>query len=255
MQKMFHMEQNQTIMWYKKWFDTEYYHLLYANRNEEEAHRFIKNIHNTLHLPEKSMVWDSACGKGRHCYVFHKLGYHVTGTDISPNNIRAAKENYKELADNFFLHDMRREFYQNYFDLVLNLFTSIGYFDYLYEEQKAIHILCKACKTNGYIIIDFLNPDYLTTKIVPHETKEINRIVFNIKREIKDGFVFKHIEVIDKNNKYHFQERVRLLSFSFIEKELHKNNVKLVHTFGDYNLSEFNPKTSPRMIFIGKRIT
>lgn len=248
---MFHMEQKN--MWYKKWFDTEYYHILYSNRNEDEANRFIHNIQEILSLPKNSIVWDTACGKGRHCYVFHKLGYNVIGTDISPNNIKAAKKNYKNISDNFFLHDIRREFYQNYFNLVVNLFTSIGYFDYLYEEQKAISVICKACKINGYVIIDFLNPQYLIQKIVSHETKEINHIVFNIKREIKEGFVFKYIEVIDKNNKYHFQERVRLLSFDFIEKELHKNNVKLVQSFGDYNLSTFHPKTSERMIFIGKK--
>ncbi|NBU90351.1 MAG: SAM-dependent methyltransferase, partial [Flavobacteriia bacterium] len=30
--------------WFAEWFNTEYYHILYQDRNEEEANRFISNL-------------------------------------------------------------------------------------------------------------------------------------------------------------------------------------------------------------------
>jgi SAM-dependent methyltransferase len=38
-------------------------------------------------------ILDCACGTGRHLYLFHKLGFEVTGSDISPAMLRKAGEN------------------------------------------------------------------------------------------------------------------------------------------------------------------
>ena len=36
--------------WYEKWFNTKYYHILYANRDHEEAKLFINNLASHLKL-------------------------------------------------------------------------------------------------------------------------------------------------------------------------------------------------------------
>lgn len=130
---MFHMEHNK---WYEEWFNTKYYHILYRHRDETEAYAFISKLLNYVHLPKNSVVWDNACGKGRHSYWLSQMGYKVIGTDLSISNINFANSHYKNPNLSFFVHDMRREFYVKYFDLVLNLFTSMGYFEYNYQEEK-----------------------------------------------------------------------------------------------------------------------
>ena len=69
--------------WYKDWFDTEYYNLLYSHRNFDEAREFVENITNYLKLYPMSKVLDLACGEGRHSLVFYNLGMDVVGVDIS----------------------------------------------------------------------------------------------------------------------------------------------------------------------------
>lgn len=76
--------------WYKSWFDTEYYNLLYQHRDNSEARIFIENLVKQIPHMESSKVLDLACGEGRHSNVLHDLGFEVTGIDISPNRIKAA---------------------------------------------------------------------------------------------------------------------------------------------------------------------
>lgn len=247
--------------WFKDWFNTHYYHILYQHRDEKEADFFIKNIVNKINLPKGSLIWDNACGKGRHAYVFSKYGYSVIGTDICENNIDFAIKEYLSSEQNiargqnlsFFIHDMRREFYVNYFDLAVNLFTSIGYFENDFENEKSIKIMVHSVKRSGYVMIDFLNPVYVLNNIVPHETKIIDSIKFDIKRKVLGNTVIKEISVYEGDNKYVFFEKVKLLPRVFFLNTLSFSGVKNVEVFGDYALSPFNESVSPRMIFLGRK--
>ena len=59
--------------WFSTWFDTPYYHILYKNRNDEEAQTFMDNITHYLNMPENGTILDLACGKGRHSIYLNKL--------------------------------------------------------------------------------------------------------------------------------------------------------------------------------------
>ncbi|MCB0541647.1 MAG: SAM-dependent methyltransferase, partial [Bacteroidetes bacterium] len=65
--------------WYKEWFNTKYYHILYKNRDFEEAELFINNLVDYLKIEKDSKILDLACGKGRHSYFLAKKGFDVTG--------------------------------------------------------------------------------------------------------------------------------------------------------------------------------
>ena len=38
------------MKWFETWFDSEYYHKLYKNRDDDEAERFINNLIDHLQL-------------------------------------------------------------------------------------------------------------------------------------------------------------------------------------------------------------
>ena len=113
--------------WYKSWFNTEYYHILYKNRSTIEAESFIKKLIKELKLKKNSSLLDLACGKGRHSIYLNKLGFKVTGVDLSSQNIAYAKK-FSNKRLSFFKHDMRLPINQK-FDAIFNLFTSFGYFE------------------------------------------------------------------------------------------------------------------------------
>ena len=101
--------------WFKSWFDSKYYHILYKNRNEKEAQIFIDNLISHLQIQKKSKILDVACGKGRHATYFNKKGMNVIGIDLSINNIKTAKKKENETLQ-FAVHDMRNPFKTNEFD-------------------------------------------------------------------------------------------------------------------------------------------
>ena len=113
--------------WFSDWFNTKYYHILYKNRNDDEAQIFMRNITSFLNLKKQTHILDLPCGKGRHAVYLNSLGYKVTGGDLSENSIEYAKQ-FENDSLLFRIKDMRQGFEYQY-DAIFNLFTSFGYFD------------------------------------------------------------------------------------------------------------------------------
>ena len=121
--------------WFAEWFNTEYYHILYKDRDEDEANRFISNLISFLNIPKNSKLLDLACGKGRHSKILNSFSYDVLGVDLSENSILEAKKETTAIL-RFETHDMRKVIPKLKFAAVFNLFTSFGYFDSPEENQK-----------------------------------------------------------------------------------------------------------------------
>ena len=45
-----------TQAWFESWFDSPYYHVLYADRDQQEAQRFIDKLMTTLDLPKNARL-------------------------------------------------------------------------------------------------------------------------------------------------------------------------------------------------------
>ena len=151
--------------WYKEWFNSPYYHLLYFNRDEAEAKRFIEELVKRLKPTAGARMLDVACGRGRHSKILASLGFDVTGIDLAPDSIKIAKENERENL-HFFLHDMRLPYSVNYFDYAFNFFTSFGYFRSRRENENAVRTVADALKHGEplYWIISTCNTPNLTSR-------------------------------------------------------------------------------------------
>lgn len=236
--------------WYASWFDTPYYHILYKDRDYAEAQIFIDNITHYLNLPESAKILDLACGKGRHSIYLNKLGYDVIGADLSENSIKIASKHQNDTL-HFQVHDMRKPFNEK-FDAILNLFTSFGYFE---NEEDNLTTL-KAIKTSlseyGFAMIDFMNVNQVINNLVPNEIKTIDGIDFHIKRYEKDGYILKEIDFEDRNEKFHFTEKVKALTLKDFESLMSQADIDLLDIFGDYKLKKFHKTDSDRLIMIFK---
>jgi SAM-dependent methyltransferase len=226
--------------------------LLYCHRDESEARFFIDNLFRELQLNKNSKVLDLACGKGRHSVYLAQKKIHVTGIDLSLNNIsEASKHENSHLS--FFTHDMRNAFPFNNFDVVLNLFTSFGYFENEKENIKVLESVSKALVPKGKLVIDFFNLNKVKECAVPFEEKEIAGVKFTVKREIENNFIAKIISVSDKHEKHHFEDIVLLLSLNDFEKYFSQTGFKIINLFGDYSLKPFDETHSDRLIIIAEK--
>ena len=235
---------------YNNWFDSKYYHILYKNRNHKEAKVFINKLIKHINLSSSSKVLDAGCGKGRHSIEIEKLGHIVTGIDLSKNSIKFAKK-FENTNLKFMVHDISKPL-NSEFDVVLNLFTSFGY----YERKKDLEILLsleKNLKNNGTGVIDFFNLKNVKDNLIENEQVIIDNLKFNIKRKINKLSVTKEISFNDNNIDYKFKESVNTLSFEDFEKYFKKTNLEIIQIFGDYDLNEFVENKSPRLIIIFKK--
>lgn len=235
---------------YNNWFDSKYYHILYKNRNHEEARKFINKIIEHLNLKPKSKVLDAGCGKGRHSIEIEKLGHIVTGIDLSKNSIKFAKQ-FENSNLNFLVHDISKPLNIE-FNLVLNLFTSFGY----YEKDKDLEILLSLEKNldkNGTGVIDFFNIKNVKDNLVKKEQTTIENIKFKIKRKINKFSVIKEISFEDSSIDYKFKESVNTLSLLDFKNYFNQTNLEIIEIFGDYDLNNFNEMKSPRLIILFKK--
>jgi SAM-dependent methyltransferase len=239
--------------WYRSWFNSPYYHILYANRDHREAEYFIDKLFTELQLNPDTKVLDACCGKGRHSIYLNKKGCDVTGIDLSHESILYAKKHENEKLQ-FFEHDIRNEFYSNSFDFVFNLFTSFGYFKRENENIKAIKVFYKALKPNGKLLIDFLNADQVCSTIKSKDCKTINGISFNIKKTVENGMIIKKIDFTDEGRHFEFKEEVTALKLSDFEKYFNLAGFKIIAKYGDYQLNPYESNSSDRLILLAEKV-
>jgi SAM-dependent methyltransferase len=239
-----------TTEWFSSWFDTPFYHILYKDRNDAEAHAFMDTLTNYLNIPEGGTILDLACGKGRHSVYLNTLGYDVIGADLSENSIAFAKQ-FENNHLRFEVHDMCMPFNKS-FDAIFNLFTSFGYFEDEQDNLNTIKAIKADLNETGFGVIDFMNSDFVIENLVPEEVKVIDGITFFINRYAHDGYIFKDINFTHEGVNYDFQERVRAFTLSDFEALFEQAGVYLLDVFGDYKLSKFRPQTSERLVMIFK---
>jgi len=236
--------------WFTSWFNTSYYHILYKDRNDADAQLFMQNITQFLQLPKETHILDLPCGKGRHSVYLNSLGYRVTGGDLSENSIAYAKQ-FENNRLRFVVKDMRQSFRGRY-NAVFNLFTSFGYFENDAEEILVLTNMKKSFLEDGVLVLDFLNVEKVKAALVKKEIKTVDGIDFHIEREIKDGFILKHISFADQGTDHSYTEHVKYLDLEKFQQYFASAGLTLQHIFGDYQLSKFDPQTSDRLILVAK---
>lgn len=234
--------------WYSSWFDSPFYHILYKNRDQQEAQSFMETLTSFLNIPEHGTILDLACGKGRHSIYLNSIGYNVTGLDLSQQSIAFAKK-YENDKLHFDVHDMSKPYTQK-FNAVFNLFTSFGYFENEKDNLNTIKAIKANLKPNGIGVIDFMNTEFVINNLKPEETKTVDGIDFNLKRTIINDYIVKNISFVNGSENYNYFERVKALTLTDFNSLFKKADVQLINVFGDYKLNIFNNKTSERLIMI-----
>lgn len=240
---------SQEADWFEEWFGEDYLRI-YQHRDESEAERAIDLI--AAHLPagEIQTVLDLACGAGRHSKPLLERWWTV-GLDLSASLLRVAR---REAPDAPYVRADMREvpFGDESFDLVVNLFTSFGYFEDDHEHARVLACVRTAMKPGGTLVIDFLNASQVRRNLVPYDERVENGITIEQSRTITpdDRFVEKTIHLRERGREY--VERVRLLSAGDLERMLEAAGFEVVHCFGDYTGGPWTDN-SPRTILFASR--
>lgn len=238
--------------WYRSWFDTPYYHILYQDRDDKEARYFIKNLLEELKPPLSAHILDLACGRGRHARYLHECGCEVTGIDLSESNIEYARKNHQAERLHFEVGDMRQPLGQNRFDYIFNLFTSFGYFNSTEDNLRALRMMKQALKPGGRLVLDFMNVNKVELGLVEEEIRTVDDIDFHIERFIRDGMVIKHIRFEADGHEHNYEEKVQLLDREDFENLFLQAGFNITGVYGNFSLDDFHPRDCERLILFAE---
>jgi ubiquinone/menaquinone biosynthesis C-methylase UbiE len=238
--------------WYKNWFGNEYL-TLYAHRDEREASKLINLVHSNISLQPGSSIIDLCCGQGRHAKLLAQQDFKVVGVDLSKTLLEVAKyQNAGAQNATFVQADMRYLPFLDKFDLLLNLFTSFGYFESDNENLKVFKQFALVLKKTGYFVFDYLNEHHVRANFIPQQTDTIGDFKINLKRKIANGHVQKKITMNYHGRESIFYESVKMYSVDQIKHMLKCAGLTADKIMGDYSGNIFST-SAPRLIIIGSK--
>jgi 2-polyprenyl-3-methyl-5-hydroxy-6-metoxy-1,4-benzoquinol methylase len=238
--------------WFEEWFNSKEYLSVYRHRDEKEATELTKLIVDNINIPHGSKVLDMAAGSGRHALIFAKNGFNVTAVDLSKNLLSIGEKKAAEDKINIrFIHSDIRQFKSDKkFDLILNLFTSIGYFE---KDEENFDVLVKAFQLlndNGYFVLDYLNKYFVENNLTPSSVDKFNGTIITQHRFIDGNRILKEITIDKKGEINKYLESVRMFSDNELLVTLQKIGFRVKKIFGDIKGNSFKLESSPRIIII-----
>ena len=236
--------------WFREWFNSKEYLNVYQHRNDDDAEKLLNLILKEIHLTKHSYILDAACGAGRHSIFLSSKGFNVIGFDLSKTLLMQAKKDASEknIKLNLFCADIRKIYFKRKFDLVLNLFTSFGYFDNDEENFSFAENIIDSMTFGAVYVFDYLNKEFLLNNLVQESISDIGGRQITEKRSFKGDRIIKEIEINNRGNKNSFFESVHLYDAEFIIDQFEKIGFKTGQTFGDYEGNPFEKAVSPRLI-------
>lgn len=261
--------------WYHRAFGPAYLDH-YAHRDDREAERVAEFLHARLGFSSDARLLDLCCGAGRHLAHLAPRAGAAFGLDLSPDLLRRAgqrriearvaePENASLPASRFARApfelveaDMRRlPFADRSFDVIVNLFTSFGYFEEEEENQRVLSEVARALTPGGSFAIDHINRPHLLRHLRGEservwedgaralERREFDphasRVVKRVRRFEPDGVETRWVE------------SVRVYSREDLEGALEAAGLRPFDARGDYDGSPLR-ETSPRMILFARRV-
>lgn len=233
--------------WFEQWFGEEYLRL-YPHRDDEEAARVAALVDGRRPVAGRRLL-DLACGPGRHAAQFALRGARVVGVDLSlPLLSRAHRRDRPPLL--LVRGDMRDlPFRDQTFDLVVNLFTSFGYFADDAQHRRVLRSAARLLAPQGTFVMDYLNAGQVRANLVRHEETRVGARTVAVERTISpDGrFVLKEIHLADEGRS--FLERVRLFSAEELERLLADAGLEVRERYGDYDGGPLTPGAPRTILF------
>lgn len=130
----------------------EHYDKVYHYINYDKQAEFFAKLIKIYNKSKNKNVLDVACGTGTHANLLQKIGFSVTGLDISKEMLREAKK--KNPKVNFVLGDMKNPKLKERFGTIICFFNSILYNKNKEEMETALKNFYFELQRGGLLIFD-----------------------------------------------------------------------------------------------------
>lgn len=241
--------------WFRSSFGSDY-PKIYQHRNESEAKNFIRSLKKVITITPQSKILDLCCGCGRYSIALAEQGYSVVGFDLSWDLLQCAVNEVKNRGFRipFIRGDMRYLTFHEEFDVVLNMFTSFGYFSSDNDNLKTLNDIHRILKTKGWLVIDYINSNNVKNNFRPYDEIHNNgyRIIQERRIDHNLNLIIKKIVIKENGDERTYCEKVKLYTKQDFMSMMKHTGFSVVQYAGNYDLKEYKPD-SPRLIVIGKK--
>jgi SAM-dependent methyltransferase len=155
------------------WFEDEtlweaVYPFVFADERFAAAEAEVAELPKLTGSPFRRVL-DLCCGPGRHSLPLARQGAHVAAVDrsaflLQKASARAAAEN---LNIEWIQEDMRSFARPDSFELVINLFTSFGYFGEVEEDLAVLKNVFNSLTPGGCFVIDLMGKEVIARGFSP----------------------------------------------------------------------------------------
>jgi SAM-dependent methyltransferase len=246
--------------WFADWFNNPLYLKVYLHRDTREAAICVSTILRITGLgnnPLSSRVLDIACGAGRHALEFARSGMQVTANDLSPFLLDEARRQAESerLNIQFTGSDMRFITPEGMFNIIVQLFSSFGYFDAEEDDRTVIRNVSNLLIPGGWYVLDLINPVYLKHHFRERTERTVDDLHIVEERKMSGKKVSKTITIrSNQDSPVSFTESVRLYKLPEISEMLSREGLDIVYLCGDYQGEPFDEQCSPRLILFARKM-
>lgn len=211
----------------------------------------------TLTGISKGEALDLCCGPGRHAIALAQSGFQVTAVDITPFLLEKGVElgRSKGLEIEWVREDMKSFKQKNRYHLVINLFTSFGFFENEEENRTVLSNIYDSLREGGVAVFEMMGKEVLAQHYQETQSKRLSDGSLFIQRnEIIDSWRrVKNQWILIKDGttrEYHFH--LWLYSATEMAWMLEEIGFSEVEIFGDLEGAPYDVKAK-RLIVMAKK--
>ncbi|HUJ71702.1 MAG TPA: class I SAM-dependent methyltransferase [Verrucomicrobiae bacterium] len=166
--------------------------IVFGQHCRESTAPQINQLTALLGLEPPMTILDLCCGLGRHSMELARRGFIVTGVDRTAVYLEKAKKQAgaENLPIEFIREDMRQFCRPDTFDVVLNFYTSFGYFENPAEDQRVLVNMEKSLKPGGRLVMDMAGKEILARLFRERDWHEDDGVIWLEERKVSKDWTW-----------------------------------------------------------------
>jgi 2-polyprenyl-3-methyl-5-hydroxy-6-metoxy-1,4-benzoquinol methylase len=251
-----------------EWFNDESFWEQYAPVMFDDAHwaevpevadaliRFAGfNSRSETSVPK---ILDLCCGFGRISAELARRGFSVTGVDITESYLRTAKEeaDYENLKIEYIKADVRDFIRPAFFDAIVNLYISFGYFANPEEDRLLLSNAYQSLKPGGIFVMETLGKEIAVRDFVEADWFERAGYTVMTEYEILDSWtLLKNRWILKKDDEVEIEKTFtqRLYAASELRSMLFAAGFTGIEIFGNWDGSPYDIRAAKLIITAKKK--
>ncbi len=147
--------------------------IMFTEKRRRAIPAAVDNIISLLNLNPELKILDLCCGIGRHSLELSRRGYSVVGVDRTKQYIDRAKEDAarEDLLTEFVCQDMLSFRRNDSFDVVINMSSSVGFFENHDDPSKVLENIFRSLKPKGRVFFDMAGKELIVRDFSPRTWK------------------------------------------------------------------------------------